>query len=95
MRNLRPELGTNRAVISFYVENENGKPLYANDVVQHLRQKLRMDESLLGFTVIKLQTVICQNNCSGHGVCDEQTRNCICEAFWMQVITYLNNIIYI
>jgi hypothetical protein len=38
----------------------------------------------LGFTVTKLQTTICQNNCSGHGVCVEQTRKCECEAFWMQ-----------
>lgn len=84
VRNIRAEVGTNRAVISFYVDDLKGKPIDANEVVLHLRQKLRMDEGLLGFTIIKLQTTICQNNCSGHGVCEEKTRNCICEAFWMQ-----------
>lgn len=57
----------------------------ANDVVEHLRQKLQVDARLLGFSVAKLQTAICQNNCSGHGVCDEVTRECECEAFWMHV----------
>ncbi|KAF5285922.1 hypothetical protein FQA39_LY04383 [Lamprigera yunnana] len=84
VREIRPESGTNRAVISFYVDNAKGKPIDANEVVYRLRQKLRMDEGLLGFNVFQLQTTICQNNCSGHGVCDEKSRNCICEAFWMQ-----------
>jgi len=22
--------------------------------------------------------------CLGHGVCDQETRQCLCEAFWMQ-----------
>ncbi|KAF5288345.1 hypothetical protein FQR65_LT12080 [Abscondita terminalis] len=84
VRNIRPEVGTNKAIISFYVEDLKGKPIDANEVVIYLRQKLRLDEGLLGFNVIQLQTTVCQNNCSGHGICDEKTRNCICEAFWMQ-----------
>ncbi|XP_018324122.1 dyslexia-associated protein KIAA0319-like protein [Agrilus planipennis] len=83
-RGLKPESGTNRAILSFYVEDRHGKPLPASVVVEQLRKKLRVDESLLGFQVTRLQSVICQNNCSGHGVCDEQTRRCVCEAFWMQ-----------
>lgn len=84
---MKPVSGTGMAMITFYVETKDVKPLPANDVVQHLREKLKVDAKLLGFSVAKLQTAICQNNCSGHGVCDEQTRRCICEAFWMHVIT--------
>ncbi|XP_023029330.2 dyslexia-associated protein KIAA0319-like protein isoform X1 [Leptinotarsa decemlineata] len=81
---VRSEVRSSKTLLSFYIENAEGKPTPANEVVQYLRQKLRVDASLLGFTVTKLQTTICQNNCSGHGVCDEQTRECKCEAFWMQ-----------
>lgn len=73
-------------MISFYVETQDGNPLSANEVVEYLRQKLRVDASLLSFSVASLKTTVCQNNCSGHGVCDEQTRDCICEAFWMRVV---------
>ncbi|KAL3274510.1 hypothetical protein HHI36_015893 [Cryptolaemus montrouzieri] len=83
-RNVQTERGEGRAKITFYVENQNGKPESANEVVNHLRRKLKLDSSLLGFSVAKLQTAICQNNCSGHGVCIEHTRVCECEAFWMQ-----------
>ncbi|XP_072383084.1 dyslexia-associated protein KIAA0319-like protein [Diabrotica undecimpunctata] len=84
VRSVRPSKVTGNALITFYVDDSTGKPTPANDVVHYLRQKLRVDASLLGFSVEKLQTSICQNNCSGHGVCDELTRKCKCEAFWMQ-----------
>lgn len=77
-------MATRKSIITFYVDGPDDQPLPANDVVKHLRQKLRIDASLLGFSVAKLQTAVCQNNCSGHGVCDEQTRKCKCEVFWMQ-----------
>jgi hypothetical protein len=53
-------------------------------VVKALRAKLRQDSSLLDLPVARVETVICQNNCSNHGACDEATRQCLCEAFWMQ-----------
>lgn len=84
VRELRSEPGTGRAVIVFFIENGDGKAATAVDVLHQLRQKLTLDESLLGFSVVSLKTTICQNNCSGHGVCNEETRKCMCEAFWMQ-----------
>lgn len=84
VRSVRPSKESGNALITFYVDDSAGKPAPANDVVHYLRQKLHVDASLLGFSVEKLQTTICQNNCSGHGVCDELTRKCKCEAFWMQ-----------
>lgn len=95
VRNVQSERGNGKTKITFYVETMDGKSVPANDVVQHLRQKLRVDASLLGFSVAKLQTTICQNNCSGHGVCNELTRKCECEAFWMQVRTIYSIYIYI
>lgn len=53
-------------------------------VVRALRLKLRQDSSLLDLPVARVDTVVCQNNCSNHGACDEATRQCLCEAFWMQ-----------
>ncbi|KAL1497900.1 hypothetical protein ABEB36_008782 [Hypothenemus hampei] len=83
VRNVESESRTDKVKMTFYLEDPNGQSLPANDVVQHLRQKLQVDASLLGFSVTKLQTAICQNNCSDHGVCNEVTRECECEVFWM------------
>ncbi|KAJ8910157.1 hypothetical protein NQ315_007486 [Exocentrus adspersus] len=92
VRSVCPEVGSGKAKLSFYIESSSGKLIPGNEVVQHLRQKLWVDASLLGFSVAKLQTAICQNNCSGHGICNEQTRECECEAFWMRNLfnVYLN-----
>jgi len=27
---------------------------------------------------------VCQNNCSGHGQCDQATKRCVCSGFWME-----------
>lgn len=80
-----PEAGTGNVMLTFYLEAGDGLPIPANTVVQHLRTKFQVDASLLGFSVSTLQTSICQNNCSGHGVCNEVTRSCECEVFWMHV----------
>lgn len=84
VRGLKTQTGTERAVIIFYIEQPDGKAVPATEAVHHLKQKITLDESILGFSVVNLQTTICQNQCSGHGVCNEQTRKCLCEAFWMQ-----------
>lgn len=56
------------------------------EVVSQLKSKLRRDAGLLDLSVALIDTVVCQNNCSGHGVCNEPTRQCHCEAFWMENI---------
>ncbi|CAG2116567.1 unnamed protein product [Medioppia subpectinata] len=30
--------------------------------------------------------MVCQNECSNHGSCDQYSKQCLCEAFWMQDI---------
>ena len=28
-------------------------------------------------------SLVCQNDCSGHGHCDQFSKECVCEPFWM------------
>ncbi|CAG0897405.1 unnamed protein product [Darwinula stevensoni] len=60
------------------------KPLEGLKVEQWLRKKLRLDESFLDWPVFSVDAVICQNPCSYHGKCDQATRECICDSFWVQ-----------
>ncbi|XP_063227382.1 dyslexia-associated protein KIAA0319-like protein isoform X2 [Bacillus rossius redtenbacheri] len=83
VRALRPEDRTGRAVLVFLVARRR-EVLPGPAVVARLREKLARDSGLLELGVAGVRTAVCQNNCSGHGVCDQATRQCLCEAFWMQ-----------
>lgn len=37
-----------------------------------------------GAVVQRLRSVRCLSTCSGRGVCEQATRACRCDAFWMQ-----------
>lgn len=66
VRELRTEDRTGRAVIVFYVEQKNGKGVLPGPtVVSRLKEKLMQDSLILELSVANIQTVICQNNCSG------------------------------
>lgn len=82
------EKNTNGVILVFHVEkNFPGGQIkihHGPDVVRTLKKKLKMDSALLNLPVISIDTVICQNNCSGHGSCDQFTKQCVCEAFWME-----------
>ncbi|XP_041361806.1 dyslexia-associated protein KIAA0319-like protein [Gigantopelta aegis] len=54
------------------------------DVLKILKKKLISESSVVDYPIIRLDTVVCQNNCSGHGHCDHRSKLCVCEAFWMQ-----------
>lgn len=85
VRSLRAEPHTGKAVLIFYVEKKGGKTILPGpEVVKRLKEKLLQDSGLLQLSVANIDTAVCQNNCSGHGVCDQETRQCLCEAFWMQ-----------
>ena len=51
-----------------------------------LRRELEADPELLGLPVVSLDTLVCQNTCSGHGTCDQATRECTCQPAWMENI---------
>lgn len=53
-------------------------------VVKELKSKLKADSDLLSFKFLSLDTLICQNECSGHGKCHQATRTCVCEPFWLE-----------
>jgi len=36
--------------------------------------------------VLRVQTRVCQNDCGGHGSCDQATRKCICQPAWIENI---------
>ena len=54
------------------------------EVVAQLRRELEADPELLGLPVVALDTLVCQNTCSGHGTCDQATRECACQPAWME-----------
>lgn len=53
-------------------------------MVKELLRKLKADADLLSLRIVSLDTVVCQNDCSGHGVCNQATRLCECESYWIQ-----------
>lgn len=60
-------------------------PLAGQGVALGLRNKLRKQKNdFLIFKARRVDTVICQLNCSGHGECDSFTRHCVCQPFWME-----------
>ncbi|CAN8000142.1 unnamed protein product, partial [Ixodes hexagonus] len=77
-----------RVRIVFMAEKEGTKgtwvPCRGTAVVSRLKQRLRTHSALLDWDVLYIDTVVCQNACSGHGTCDVYTKRCVCEAFWME-----------
>ncbi|XP_053303020.1 dyslexia-associated protein KIAA0319-like protein isoform X4 [Pleuronectes platessa] len=70
----------------FLVSGGPGRPpLSGHSVALGLRNKLRKQKNdFLIYKARRVDTVICQLNCSGHGECDSFTRRCVCHPFWME-----------
>uniref|UniRef100_A0A8D2ZG13 KIAA0319 like n=1 Tax=Scophthalmus maximus TaxID=52904 RepID=A0A8D2ZG13_SCOMX len=70
----------------FLVSSGPGRPpLSGHSVALDLRNKLRKQKNdFLIYKARRVDTVICQLNCSGHGECDSFTRRCVCHPFWME-----------
>ncbi|XP_061597084.1 dyslexia-associated protein KIAA0319-like protein [Cololabis saira] len=70
----------------FLVSGGPGRPpLSGRSVALSLRNKLRKQKSdFLIYKARRVDTVICQLNCSSHGECDSFTRRCVCHPFWME-----------
>lgn len=91
VRELQHDSRTNAAILVFFVELEKAEKTTAVDglTIEHLlKDKLQRDASILGTVFADVRTVVCQNKCSGHGVCNDDTRSCFCEAFWMPSFGY-------
>uniref|UniRef100_A0AAQ4S376 KIAA0319 like n=1 Tax=Gasterosteus aculeatus aculeatus TaxID=481459 RepID=A0AAQ4S376_GASAC len=70
----------------FLVSGGPGRPpLPGHSVALSLRNKLRKQKNdFLIYKARRVDTVICQLNCSSHGDCDSFTRRCVCHPFWME-----------
>ncbi|XP_061123125.1 dyslexia-associated protein KIAA0319-like protein [Syngnathus typhle] len=70
----------------FLVSGGPGRlPLSGYSVALSLRNKLRKQKNdFLIYKALRVDTVICQLNCSSHGECDSFTRRCVCHPFWME-----------
>ncbi|KAM7384564.1 hypothetical protein PAMA_011769 [Pampus argenteus] len=70
----------------FLVSGGPGRPpLSGHSVALSLRNKLRKQKNdFLIYKARRVDTVVCQLNCSGHGECDSFTRRCVCHPFWME-----------
>ncbi|XP_077446606.1 dyslexia-associated protein KIAA0319-like protein [Stigmatopora argus] len=70
----------------FLVSGGPGRPpLSGQSVALGLRNKLRKQKNdFLIYKARRVDTVVCQLNCSSHGECDSFTRRCVCQPFWME-----------
>lgn len=74
--------------ITFYMtdirkESRNIRP--GPETSKLLKEQLESSNyHILNYKVLSLDTIVCQNNCSGHGFCDNKSKRCVCDAFWMQ-----------
>ncbi|CAG2204325.1 Dyslexia-associated protein KIAA0319-like protein,Dyslexia-associated protein KIAA0319 homolog,Dyslexia-associated protein KIAA0319 [Mytilus edulis] len=85
---LEEETSSSLMKVYFHVEDEYRDAVEIRNGMETkklLSEKLRSaGNQILSYQVINLDTIICQNNCSGHGHCGKKNRNCICDAFWME-----------
>nr|CDJ96805.1 dyslexia-associated protein KIAA0319-like [Haemonchus contortus] len=58
----------------------SGVVVKAERAVAILRQETTM---LSDFQISTIQTLYCKLNCSGHGKCNDATKLCECDSFWM------------
>ncbi|RWS17862.1 dyslexia-associated protein KIAA0319-like protein [Dinothrombium tinctorium] len=75
-----------RVMLLFTVETASGKLVSGVEATKKLKRRLKNDPNLIIPQVLNLDTVLCQNDCSNHGTCDQYTKRCMCEAFWMEDI---------
>ncbi|KAI2798971.1 hypothetical protein BLOT_012592 [Blomia tropicalis] len=78
-----------RTILIFVARDMNNHSFSSIEIVRKIKSNLKSDPNLLSLQVSSLDTLICQNNCSFHGTCDQYTKRCMCEAFWMENIIRL------
>ena len=93
VRDIKIDDRTSHVILVFYasrVSKDSTPEAIMNglDVQRILKDKFWKDFSILGSSINEIRTVVCQNDCSGHGVCDPNTRACICDTFWMPDIFF-------
>ena len=80
-----PQADTNNAVLEFVTLEEDSETIVSGkEITDDLKRKLEADSDLLSLQILDLDTLVCQNECSGHGTCHQGTRTCLCEPFWIE-----------
>lgn len=59
------------------------QPMAGREVERRLAQRFWREPNILGTAVTDVRSTVCQNDCSGHGTCETESRACACDAFWM------------
>uniref|UniRef100_A0A336KZH6 CSON002553 protein n=1 Tax=Culicoides sonorensis TaxID=179676 RepID=A0A336KZH6_CULSO len=88
VRDLKIDQKTGKLIAIFYATKGKSIIMPATDVEHILKEKFLRDYPILGSSVLEIRTSICQNNCSGHGACNSQTRVCMCDSFWLPDLWY-------
>jgi dyslexia-associated protein KIAA0319-like protein len=93
VRHIKVDDKTSHVILVFYASrfSKDGSTeaiMNGQDVQKILKEKFWKDYSILGSSISEIRTVLCQNDCSGHGQCNPETRACICDTFWMPDIFF-------
>lgn len=87
IHSIKADLIFGSTVIIFYVETVIGdkRIIWSGlEIVKLLKKTISSSLKILDFHITQFDTFVCQNNCSGHGICDSITRRCHCDEFWME-----------
>lgn len=72
-----------QSTLRFCVEDATKKTMLSGvEIEREFKRNLMKDAEIFGVEIVDVRTVVCQNNCSGRGRCDEETRQCLCDSFW-------------
>ena len=83
VRSFGPVPKTTDSTLRFCVEDTQTRAVLSGvEVEREFKRNLVRDAEIFGVEIKDVRTVVCQNNCSGRGRCDEETRQCICNSFW-------------
>ncbi|CAG5134556.1 unnamed protein product, partial [Candidula unifasciata] len=88
VQSITEDVSTGHLCITFQVLHQGkGTTTVMNGIqaLQTLKSKVNYGK-ILEYTIVRLDLSVCQNNCSGHGHCDQKTKQCVCEAFWMSSV---------
>lgn len=75
-------------IVVFYVRDPNveDRRLDGKYVADTLKHKVGDGGKLFDITMLRVEPYVCRNKCSGHGFCDQSSKQCVCDAFWTQNI---------
>jgi hypothetical protein len=52
-------------------------------IANHLQNKIKPLRSASNMNILSIETYLCLSNCSNHGKCDQKTKRCVCNKYYM------------